>query len=649
MGKEVKILTLDTETYNGLAGSLKRIAIYDGIKVTYGYTYWDVEPVIEYYYSMGYEVHVYIHNMEFDLRKIPMVFDKDVVEWKKSMVINRRFALLKNKHCSYHDSYKILPSSLASLSKDFEVPHGKLDLWEEVKKEYCVFNDCPKNVVEFLDKCHVDNEIYLRYLGYDVMSLYEVIYKLMHMVSMEEKEFVKILSTASLSRRVFKKGIGGKVFKNPRNIHTDYEIMTQYKYRTKKDLEIENFLRMGYCGGRCEVFIPELRIPGYHYDLNSQYPYVMRGLYPVGKPVYTENAARCKEYFETWLKDREGMGYVNCSVYIPLQEIPPLPIQMGKLTFPCGHVYGLWSYEELEYGVKECGVAIEEYYATVFYVKMYPVFRNFIDYFYAMKEDATLKGETALRTLAKLIMNVGYGYTGMNRDDKTSLDSIDNIQEYKEICYADPEIGFIEVPAKVNAEYIQVQIASLVTSRARLVWLKMARSILRRGGRVYYGDTDSLVSDIPILSPDVSKTELGLWDLEGQPVRGLFLKPKVYCELFADNTANVKFKGVTKETASSYDYPYYEGIYRLLAEGKEDKVVVEEDRLVLRGLLYLTKQGMDYSHLEYRDKIMNLKKDGKRIVDYNANCSVPWYFGAYEDFEKFEYDHAENEVQYSMV
>ena len=43
--RPVKILTLDTET-EGFAGNLKRIAVCDGKKVTYGYTFLDIEPTL---------------------------------------------------------------------------------------------------------------------------------------------------------------------------------------------------------------------------------------------------------------------------------------------------------------------------------------------------------------------------------------------------------------------------------------------------------------------------------------------------------------------------------------------------------------------------------------------------------------------------
>ena len=68
--KEPIIITLDTETYNGLLGDLKRIAIYDGSKVHYGYSFADIEAILL-NYALIYDVHIYIHNAEFDIRKIP--------------------------------------------------------------------------------------------------------------------------------------------------------------------------------------------------------------------------------------------------------------------------------------------------------------------------------------------------------------------------------------------------------------------------------------------------------------------------------------------------------------------------------------------------------------------------------------------------
>ena len=71
--------------------------------------------------------------------------------------------------------------------------------------------------------------------------------------------------------------------------------------------------------------------------------------YPIGKPQYTEKPALAKHFYESWKQNKIGLGFVNCRVFIPMQHIPPLPVKMGKLCFPCGEVYGTWTYEELEY------------------------------------------------------------------------------------------------------------------------------------------------------------------------------------------------------------------------------------------------------------------------------------------------------------
>ena len=41
--RPIKIITLDTETYDGLRDVLKRIVIYDGKQVFYGYNFDDVD------------------------------------------------------------------------------------------------------------------------------------------------------------------------------------------------------------------------------------------------------------------------------------------------------------------------------------------------------------------------------------------------------------------------------------------------------------------------------------------------------------------------------------------------------------------------------------------------------------------------------
>lgn len=648
MKKKIKMLTLDTETYNGLKGGLKRIAIYDGKKVYYGYRFEDVEYILDNYSYMGYQLIVYIHNMEFDLRKIPEVFRKGNINWKQSLAINGKLAKLSCKNYSFMDSFKILPMSLSSLSKDMGVEHGKLNLWDEVQKMYP--NEY-KDVVDFLDRCHIDDELYLKYLGYDVMSLYEVLEVLMEISGLKLEEFSKCVSTSSLARYLFKKGYKGKPFKNPNNASTDYDFLTCFNW--KNNLELEEFLRESYCGGRTEVFIPRLEQEGYYNDVNSLYPFVMskwgkeeKALYPIGKGELTSGEL-AKEVFFNWRDNRLGLGFINALVYVPMQDIPPLPVKKGKLTFPCGEIYGTWTYEELEYAMSECGVELKEVYCVCHFKHTYPVFKRFIEEMYFLKEQATIEKNNAARTFAKLIYNTSYGYTGMKRDDKTTLLPFDENELYRTKSYNE-ELGFMEVPTDVNAEYIQVQVASYVTSRARLVLLKGIKDIIARGGKVYYCDTDSIISDIPMSEEMYHESKLGFWDLECKPIKGLFLKPKVYSLVLEDNKEKVKFKGVSKETQKELDFHRYETLYQELLEGKKKQVIVEKNKTTLRSILYLQKTGKDLLSYETRDKVMNINSMEKRKIDYKNNQTEPYYFKSEKEFEEFSYKPVNKFVDFDM-
>ena len=647
--RPVKILTLDTETYNGLVGDIKRIAIYDGERVAYGYSFLDVEYVLKDYYKDGFWPVCYIHNMEFDLRKMPELFPKII--WEKCFMINGKLVRIETNSYCFQDSFKILPSSLASLSKDFEVEHGKLDLWEEVQKAY---PDQYTDKVDFLDRCDKDDKIYVKYLGYDVISLYEIIQKIIQITGLSEKDFTDRMSTASLSRFIFKNGFKGKQFRHKNAKKSDYEYLCSYQWHN--DIETEDFIRNSYCGGRTEVFKIILDHLGFHYDVNSLYPFVMKEQpeYPIGKPVFYDKPDLAEHYFTRWQRDKNGLGFLNCKVYIPLQNIPPLPVKMGKLCFPCGEIYGTWTFEELDYAVKECGVKILEYYAVCYFGITYPVFEDFISTFYEIKEQATLDKNMSLRSFAKLMMNVSYGYTGMRRDDKTSLKSYAKYEDYDVIVFANEEMGFIEVPTDIKAEYIQVQVAAYVTSRARLVLLKALREADKKGN-VYYCDTDSMVTDVELPSHMVDKSALGKWDLESRPEKALFLRPKVYAEIFTDKETgskitNKKFKGVSRETQKEVlTYESYETLLHDLQEMKLEYKVIEKNRTTLRSIMYMEKKNIPLNYYETRDKKMNFKSVEKRSMNYIENKTEPLYFSTEQAFTDFSFSQHKKEIPFDMT
>lgn len=672
--REIKLITLDTETI-GLDGALKRIAIHDGYRTVYGYTFEDVEPELIRWYRLGYSVHVYIHNLEFDARKIPKLLCKENTNWNQTIQIDGRYAKIACKYYTVHDSWRLLPKSLANLSKDFDLEHGKLDLWKSVQEHY---PGQYENHVDFLNKCDPDDPIYLEYLGYDVISLYELLYKLLEVTGLTERELVNRLSTASLSKYLFRVGYKGKPFKTEGESQTDFEIMTSMKAwsstkeinnnlssQTVSYLDIENKIREGYFGGRTEVFTTHAKrisetfnvlsteyrkemICAYHLDVNSLYPSVMiDNEYPIGYPTFYDDSTIIKGLWDEWLNYHSGLGYIKAVVYIPKQFIPPLPAHMGKLVFPTGYVEGTWTYNELEYAVKNCGVEVLEFKEMIHFKHTFKVFHNFVKFFYDMKDEGKRTGNASLTALAKLILNTAYGWTVLRRDDKTELKNIDEKEKYMErFNYEDEELGFINIDSTVFSDSIQPQVGAYVTSYARLILLDMLRRQSEKG-TVYYCDTDSIVCDTMPPAEYVDKYAIGKWDLEAELYEGLFLMPKVYYEVkpavWDDKSSKyvwkntVKFKGVSKDTQKQFDYDFYWNIYERLARGDTGTLLVEKDKELLRSISYAHKKGFDPNRLEYRDKNLNLGNVQKRKMDYEANTSEAWHMENLDMFHNFSF------------
>ena len=640
--RENKLFSLDTETI-GLGGNIKRIALYDGETINYGYSFEDVEPFLDEAYKAGYMPRVYIHNLEFDIRKMPALFRPGNVNWNQTVIINNKYARIRCKHYYLHDSFKILPMALAKLSKEFDLEHGKIDLWDEVQRAY---PGQYENALDFLNNCDKDDAVYLKYLGYDVMSLYELIEKFMDITGLNLDEMTARLSTASLSKYLFKKGYKGKQFRTPGKRLSDYEIMTQYKsWSSNKSfrgeltyLDIENKIREGYYGGRTEVFTPKLKKPGaFHMDVNSLYPAAMiDNDFPVGSPDYYDKPLLVESMWNMWKTARNGLGFIKAVVYIPMQHIPPLPVKMGKLVFPCGMVEGTWTLTELEYAVDNCGVEIREFKELIFFKQVFKVFKNFVGTFYEMKVEGKRTKNRPLTQLAKLILNTAYGWTVLKREGKTELKNLDKKEKYLErLNYENEEYGFINIDSIVVSDSIQAQVGAYVTSYARLILLDMLRKQDAKGD-VYYCDTDSIVCAEPLPPEQVSNTDLGKWDCEGILQDGIFLFPKVYTEITEEET-NIKFKGVSRDVQADLEFSFYENLLEKLKAGSKDEIIVEKGKEMLRSVVYMQQHGKDPNTLEYRDKKVKLGNVQKRNMDYENNSSKPWYFESLEEFHGFTF------------
>jgi hypothetical protein len=82
---------------------------------------------------------------------------------------------------------------------------------------------------------------------------------------------------------------------------------------------------------------------------------------------------------------------------------------------------------------------------------------------------------------------------------------------------------------------VSLSTAAAVISYARIFMSKVKLDILKKGGHVYYTDTDSIVTDIP-LDKSLIGPNLGQFKLEYEIKEGYFISAKTYCLVLKDNS-----------------------------------------------------------------------------------------------------------------
>lgn len=90
---------------------------------------------------------------------------------------------------------------------------------------------------------------------------------------------------------------------------------------------------------------------------------------------------------------------------------------------------------------------------------------------------------------------------------------------------------------------VSLSTAAAITSYARIFMSKIKLDILSKGGEIYYTDTDSIVTNIP-LDSNLVGNKLGQFKLVYKIKKGYFISSKTYCLILNDNSQIIKAKGV---------------------------------------------------------------------------------------------------------
>lgn len=433
----------------------------------------------------------------------------------------------------FQDSFALMPRSLKGLTDAFlDQEDGKLDF--DVEKIDTKENMHPNDWEEMLE-----------YLKRDCISLIKVLH-----------EFTSIIEDFSDGKCGCQLTMGSTTMAMYQTAFMENEETSQINtsHRPNASVNPENCFRSSYYGGRTEVFrmngnpenfedVNEL----YHYDVNSLYPtaYTQKPL-PVGDVMHIGDSQEVLE------KEKYGgVAYIEGKIPESV-DIPVLPVRVDpggseeKVVFPTGKIEGWYMIREIRYA-REVGALTDVEVKDSYISKLGYPFKEYGNTLYEMKQSINSEKNPGKYKVVKLLLNSFYGKFGMDRKQG-------NIQkltpeEMKEEPYVPigkgnmESMGIVEIPDIAESDYILPRIASSITAEARIMMHKWFMKTKELEGRIWYCDTDSVVTDVKL--PEGN--ELGEMDLEGVIQESYFLRPKTYAEKYTDEWDQdqlVKAKGM---------------------------------------------------------------------------------------------------------
>lgn len=404
----------------------------------------------------------------------------------------------KGCEIEFRDSLKILPMKLEKLCKDFDVEHKKL-----------------VGSIDYTIKRNADWQITdaeRRYFENDILGLAECL-------QIAEKEgLCARLTIGSLCLNMYKEMMGKK-----------FETLFP-----KLSDDLDKALRRAYRGGWCIVGKKNENkvmkdVDGYVYDVNSLYPYSMFGaslpgdrehVYPVGQPIahlIDPSAEELSEY-----SVYPGYFRINVDFELKPNHLPFIQIKKSRYR-DNEYIERTDNIEDITVTKEDYILMKEQYYfnyieikeAWFFYGKK-GIFDEYINYWYKIKEQATIEGNKAKRAIAKLFLNNLYGKMSTSPNGGQKIPHYDARSERIKWQIVDDEKDTVYIPA-----------GAYITSYAKGKTIRAAQA---NYDIFDYADTDSLHCHGKAKGLIVDPVKLGAWANESRYDMARYVRQKTYIE-----------------------------------------------------------------------------------------------------------------------
>lgn len=417
----------------------------------------------------------------------------------------------------FRDSFNFISCSLDKACKDFKPKTKKLE--GDVNHALININNCHTKEIYDYTKAYLKN---------DCLALYEILNIYNDILIKKFKINIRnVLTNASIARQYYLK-----------KFYKQHELPI---YTLPKSIDTE--LRKFYFGGRneCMTKIGYQTGKFYYLDFTSLYPFMMReNQFPYDK-VRTET-------INNNVFKNEWFGFLKCKFRHTKKDNIPLHavLKNHKLMFPyCDNWQeSILTTEEIRYSIDNDIGYEYHFYEGYLYDKKDYLFRDCVDDVYKLKLKAEQDGNKSLRSMAKIIINSLYGFWGINfynreqtklmlfKDDKALKEQKEAIARgdiEPEELEQDPKnkpksaedkrkfkiqsllfrqklknynrVGkydVFDIVDKIKTQCANVGLAFFTTSYARVHLYKLLKDVKDRGGKTYYMDTDSIITDYNI-------------------------------------------------------------------------------------------------------------------------------------------------------